>query len=276
MTQGADRLISITDLFVSHANDDDGDVPDTRIAYGSVDDRARLALPNPARRARLSVVVLFVLMGTTTGSWAARIPSVRQQLDVTDAQWGLANVGATVGSLISLTVVMAVIVRVGPRRLSLIGGPLLLLNAPFLAGSTSLPALISGLFVQGAATGLLAGPMNAQAVEVERQYKRRIMSSFHATFSCGQLVGGVIGIFAAHAGVRPNVQLACTGVVLGVLLLSTHQTTSARAASRRRRRECRCGNGSRRSCSCWRQSPSWRRSTKGPLRSGARSTPPAP
>ena len=168
-------------------------------------------------------MVLFVLMGTTTGSWAARIPSVRQQLDVTDAQWGLANVGATVGSLISLTVVMALIVRVGPRRLSLVGGPLLLINAPFLAGSTSLVALISGLFVQGAATGLLAGPMNAQAVEVERQYQRRIMSSFHATFSCGQLVGGVIGIFAAHAGVRPNVQLACTGVILGVVLLGTHQ-----------------------------------------------------
>lgn len=187
-------------------------------------DQATGTVPDSeSRRARLSVVVLFVLMGTTTGSWAARIPSVRDQLDVTDAQWGLANIGATVGSLISLTLVMALIAKVGPRRLALIGGPLLLLNAPILAGSTSLVALVSGLFVQGISTGLLAGPMNAQAVEVERRYRRRIMSSFHATFSLGQLAGGVIGIFAAHAGIRPNVQLACTGAVIGVLLLCTYR-----------------------------------------------------
>ena len=186
-------------------------------------DPASTAPDGSARRARVSVIVLFVLMGTITGSWAARIPSVRQQLDVTDAQWGLANIGATVGSLISLTVVMALIVRVGPRRLSLLGGPLLLLNAPLLAASTNLTALVAGLFVQGAATGLLAGPMNAQAVEVERRYGRRIMSSFHATFSCGQLAGGIIGIFAARAGVRPSLQLACTGAVLGIVLLCTYR-----------------------------------------------------
>jgi MFS family permease len=169
----------------------------------------------------LSVVVMFVLMGTTTGSWAARIPSIRQQLQVTDAQWGLANIGATAGSLISLTVVMALIVRTGPRPLALIGGPLLLLNAPLLAGSTSSLALVAGLFVQGCATGLLAGPMNAQAVQVERRYGRRIMSSFHACFSLGQLAGGLIGTLAAHLGVRPNLQLAASGLLLGALLLMT-------------------------------------------------------
>ncbi len=195
-------------------------MPDSNATDLLADDAAPVA---PDRRGRLSVIVLFVLMGTTTGSWAARIPGVRQQMAVTDAQWGLANVGATVGSLIALTVVMAFIARVGARRLALIGGPLLLINAPFLAGSTSLVALVSGLFVQGIATGLLAGPMNAQAVQVERRYGRRIMSSFHATFSFGQLTGGVIGIFAARAGVHPNVQLACSGVVLGLLLLCTYR-----------------------------------------------------
>ncbi len=198
-------------------------MPDVHTPAPVADDAGRLIPDHTARRARFSVIVLFVLMGATTGSWAARIPGVRQQLDVTDAQWGLANIGATVGSLFSLIVVMALIARLGARRLALIGGPLLLINAPFLASSASLLALVCGLFVQGISTGLLAGPMNAQAVEVERRYGRRIMSSFHATFSLGQLAGGVIGIFAARAGVHPNTQLACTGAVLGVLLLCTHR-----------------------------------------------------
>lgn len=189
------------------------------------------------RHARFSVVVLFALMGTTTGSWAARIPGVRRQVAVSDAQWGLANVASTVGSLISLTVVIALVARTGPRRLALVGAPLLLVDAPLLAGSSNSVALVAGLFVQGLATGLLAGPMNAQAVAVEGRYGRRIMSSFHACFSLGQLAGGLIGIVAAHTGVRPNVQLAGSGVVLAVLLLLTFRRlpTDARVVRPARR-----------------------------------------
>ena len=183
----------------------------------TADDRPSAAV----RRARRSVIALFVLMGTTTGSWAARIPGVRDQLHIGDAQWGLATVGATVGSLVALIVVMAVVVRTGPRRLALTGGTLLLFTAPLAAGSTSIAPLVSALALQGLATGLLAGPMNAQAVEVERLYGRRIMSSFHAFFSLGQLAGGLLGTLASHLGIRPATQLAGSGVVLGVLLLST-------------------------------------------------------
>lgn len=83
------------------------------------------------------MIALFVLMGITTGSWAARIPGVRDQLHISDAQWGLANVGATAGSLVSLIVVMAVVVRTGPRRLALTGGSLLLITAPLAAGAVT-------------------------------------------------------------------------------------------------------------------------------------------
>lgn len=162
-------------------------------------------------------------MGTTTGSWAARIPGVRDQVQISDAQWGLANIAATAGSLVSLIIVMAVVVRTGPRRLALTGGTLLLFTAPLAASSTGIVPLMSALALQGAATGLLSGPMNAQAVEVERRYRRRIMSSFHACFSLGQLTGGLLGTLASHAGIRPAWQLAGSGVVLGVVLLSTYR-----------------------------------------------------
>ncbi len=188
---------------------------------------APVAVDQAARRARLSVIVLFVLMGTTTGSWAARIPSVRDQLRISDSEWGLANVGATAGSLISLIAVMTLIVRIGPRRLSLTGAPLLLVIAPLVAGSSSVIPLVAGLFVQGMATGLLAGPMNAQAVEVERRYGRRIMSSFHACFSLGQLTGGVVATFASRAGVPPNLQLAGSGLVLAAMLVLTFRRLPA-------------------------------------------------
>jgi hypothetical protein len=57
-------------------------------------------------------------------------------------------------------------------------------------------------------------PMNALAVLVERAAKRRIMSTFHACFSLGQLAGAGIGALAASLGVTPVQQLLPTGLVM--------------------------------------------------------------
>ncbi|GGL91071.1 MFS transporter [Nakamurella endophytica] len=194
--------------------------------------------PTAPRAQRASVALQFFAMGTTTGSWAARIPTVRAQIGLSDAQWGLAALASTAGSLISLLTVMYLVGRVGPRRMACAGVLLLLLNAPLLAGSTHPAALVQGLLVQGLATGLLAPSMNAQAVEVERSYGRRIMSSFHACFSVGQLAGGVFGALAAGAGMSPRAQLVVSSAVLLVLLLAGYRTLPAdppRVAGGRRR-----------------------------------------
>ena len=175
------------------------------------------------RAQRVAVAAQFVLMGMTTGSWAARIPDVRRQLELSDPQWGLATLASTAGSLISMLTVLAMIRRLGPRRLALAGGILLVVNAPVLAFSTSPIRLVIGLLIQGISTGMLAPSMNAQAVVVEKSYGRRIMSTFHACFSAGQLVGGLAGTLAVRFGLAPGNQLMISGAVLLVLLATVYR-----------------------------------------------------
>jgi MFS family permease len=179
--------------------------------------------PRPTdRRNRVSVCLLFAALGLTQGSWAARIPDVRDQLaGMTDARWGVLTVSMTAGSLLALVVTFLVVRRTGPRRLSRVGVVVLLVNAPLLAAASSTPALVAGLVAQGFAGNFLAMAMNAQAVQVERNYARRIMSVFHATYSGGQLTGGVLGTIAAGAGIAPAVQLTGTGLLLTAALLAT-------------------------------------------------------
>lgn len=177
------------------------------------------ARPTDPRRSRAAVSLLFALMGVTMGSWAARIPGVRGQVGVDDTQWGLVILAAPAGSLITLLVVTRLIGTVGARRLVLPGAVAVLVAVPVTAASGRIDVLAVALFVQGAATGLLATPMNALAVLVEREYRRPIMSGFHAVFSIGQLAGGLAGAVAADAGVSPARQLSVSGVVLGAALL---------------------------------------------------------
>jgi MFS family permease len=174
------------------------------------------------RRNRASVCLLFAALGLTSGSWAARIPDVRDQLaGMTDARWGALTVSLTAGSLFALAVTFLLVRRTGPRRLSRIGVVVLLVNAPLLAAASSTPVLVAGLVAQGFAGNFLAMAMNGQAVQVERTYGRRIMSGFHATYSGGQLTGGVLGTIAAGSGVSPAVQLTGTGLLLTAALLAT-------------------------------------------------------
>ncbi|GAB7046431.1 MFS transporter [Catenuloplanes indicus] len=173
------------------------------------------------RRARLAVAVCFCIMGSIIGNWSSRIPDVRRAVGLGDTGWGLVTTATTAGQLLSLVLVTVLVGRVRKSRLTLAGASLLLVNGPLMAGSTAPAALVCTLFVWGFAANLLATPVNAQAVEVERRYGRALMSTFHACFSGGTLAGGLLGSVAAANGITPQVQFTLNTVVLGVLLVAT-------------------------------------------------------
>lgn len=174
-----------------------------------------------ARRERVSVSVLFVLAGTVMGGWAGRIPSIRGQLGVGDGEWGLIVIGMPLGVLASLLVLQRVITRTGARRPAIAGAVGMLVLTPLAAASSSTPVMVTCLVALGVAQGLLFGPMNALAVEVERDYGRSILSSFHAWFSGGQFAGGLLGVIAGLLHLSPAAQLAASSLILAGLYLAT-------------------------------------------------------
>ena len=184
------------------------------------DDAAAIAPARPIR-ARIAVAGVFAVVGMVLGSWAGRIPSVHAQVGLTDAQWGLVLLAAPVGSLVTLTLVSRLIAQVGARTLVRIGAAAVLVAVPFAALSTHPSMLAATLLVQGMSATLVSTSMNSLAVVVERRYRRRIMSTFHASFSLGQLAGGLASAAAALLGVAPGVQIAAVNVLLGGAVVAT-------------------------------------------------------
>jgi hypothetical protein len=70
------------------------------------------------------------------------------------------------------------------------------------------------------AAGLLDISMNAQAVRVERGYRRPLITSFHACYSFGGLVGALLGGLFAWVGVGLAPTFAAVGVPMAVLALA--------------------------------------------------------
>jgi MFS family permease len=169
------------------------------------------------RQARGAVTAVFFLNGMIFGSWAARIPAVRDRVGLSDGELGIVLACGAIGSIIAMPIAGGSAARIGSRRATRVALGLMSIAAAVIALAPSLPALCALMFLLGAAMGSCDVTMNAHGVEVERQYGRAILAAFHAAFSIGGLAGGALGALAAAAGLDVRVHLALVGALSGVV-----------------------------------------------------------
>ncbi len=169
--------------------------------------------------ARKAVSVIFFINGFCFATWAVHIPYVQERLSLSEGVLGLALLSIAIGSLLMMPLTGSLIARFGVRRV--LGGAAFGFCGllPFLLLMPHLGFLIAVLFCFGGAGGTMDIAMNAEAVHIEQDYGRSIMSSFHALFSLGGLTGAGTGGLLLGLGVAPPVQAAGMAVVLilGVL-----------------------------------------------------------
>jgi MFS family permease len=184
----------------------------------------RIPLEPAARWARVGTAAIFFLNGVAVASWAVRIPAVREALELSKGTLGLVLLAAAVGSLVSMPVVGRLCSVYGSRRVTLWLSVLFALCAALPALSSSVPMLVGALFLFGATNGGLDVAMNTQATSVERAHARPILSSFHALWSVGSLIGAAIGGVIAGAGVAPGAHLLGVAAVCLVAFLIAART----------------------------------------------------
>ena len=169
------------------------------------------------RRGRIAVSTMFVLCGAVIGVWTARIPAIKHDLQLSNAELSIALLALAAGGLIGMLLVGRLVDRHGSTTvmtpMALAVGPLLILPAY----APNLMTLTLALAVLGAAHGTLNVAMNANAVRVERAYQRSIMSSVHAQFSIGGFLGAAVGGIFAAAGLSPAATFICAGISIAAL-----------------------------------------------------------
>ncbi len=168
---------------------------------------------SPERAARRAVTATFFLNGLLFGSWAARIPAVRDLFDLSDGQLGLTLAALAAGAIAAMPLAGRTVTARGSRpvtRAALLAAGVAVVLPPLAPGALLLAV---GAFVFGAANGALDVTMNAHGVTVERRLGRPVLSSFHAAFSFGGLAGAGTGALAAGAGLDVRAHLALVAAV---------------------------------------------------------------
>lgn len=177
---------------------------------------------NEMRRQRLGVYWIFAVTGIAFATWIARVPALRDNLQITTAQVGIFLLAAAVGSLVGLGLSSHITAYIGSRRTILVFGSGALMSVVAVGViSVVVPALVVAMvamFVFGLTASITDVAMNVEGAEVERQLGRTIMPWFHALFSVGTAVGGGIAALASFLGIGVGYHFTLMG---GLLLIPT-------------------------------------------------------
>ncbi len=171
------------------------------------------------RRARLAVASLFAVNAMVLASIVPWLPEIKADLGLTNTLLGVAIAVGPIAGIVFGTAVGSMIARWGSAR-SAVGGALVQLAAlPIIAVAPSWWVLALGILIAGGTDTLTDAAMNAHGLRVQRRYGRTIISSFHAVWSSGAVVGGLIGAAAVGLGVPRAAHLGGMAVVLAIVTL---------------------------------------------------------
>ncbi|MEV5433988.1 MFS transporter, partial [Streptomyces sp. NPDC052701] len=169
------------------------------------------------RVARAATFVYFILNGTLLGMWVVQIPAIEEHVGISHATLGGFLVLLGAGAFAGMQVGGRLSDRLGTRTVVPLAG--VLCSATLvLPGLAREPwALGAALLALGFGNGTLDVSMNAHAVQVEKAYRRPVMSAFHATFSVGGVLAALAGAAAIDIGWGPAMTLA-TAAGIGVVV----------------------------------------------------------
>ena len=185
-------------------------------------------------RAARGLLLAFAAFGAYWGAWGVLVPDVKEQVDASVTELGIAFLALALAALPAMLVTGRIVDRVGPRILPL---TLVLFGLaavlPGLAGSVW--QLTLALILVGITTGAVDVVINVAATNVETSGGPRVMQVAHALFSAGFLVAAVAVGIARGAGAGALPVLA--GIALLVLVSAAfnrgYPTAPRREAPRR-------------------------------------------
>lgn len=168
----------------------------------------------------MSVAAVFFVNGAVYGSWAPRLPEVRERVDVTLAQLGLVLSGAALVALGGTIGAGWFVDRIGSRRAVAVAG---LVAVAALAGigiARSPLVLVAALALVSAGDVVQDVAMNVQAVEVSRRRATPVMSRLHGLWSLGTVVGALAAARLAAIDVSLTAHLLIAAVLLGATTIA--------------------------------------------------------
>ena len=166
---------------------------------------------------RLAISILFLVHGLIEATWVSRIPEIQNKLHADTGALGLALLGSAAGAILSMPVTGWLLARRNSRAVTMASVLSHCAVLPLLALADSTAMLMAALVVYGAAGGAADVAINAAGSAVDKEAVRPVMSSFHALYSMGGMLGAAAGALAVKFDAPIAGHFAMAAVVFAIV-----------------------------------------------------------
>lgn len=163
------------------------------------------------RNNRLAVSLFFGVNGFLFSNYISRLPYLQNAYGLDNGAIGMLLLAAALGALLAMPFTGWLITGQGSRRIASAAGLLFCLTISCIGFVEHIWLLGFLFFLMGLATGTMDVSMNAQAVVVEKAYKRPIMTAFHGIYSAGMMLGAGAGSLFTYLEANLRVHLGIAG-----------------------------------------------------------------
>jgi len=176
-----------------------------------------------ARRARIAVGVLFFTNGALISNLLPRYPEIKDDLGLTNTAFGAAVAAYPLGALLLGLTAGMLIRRYRSSRVAIAATIITAIGLLLVGVAPGWIVLALALFLAGAMDSITDVAQNSHGLRVQRLYKRSIINSFHAIWSIGAVIGGVMGAAAAALGVPLLLHLTISAILFSVAALASYR-----------------------------------------------------
>jgi fucose permease len=175
----------------------------------------------PTHRAALwAVRLMFFLTGALFATWVSRIPTVKDELGLSDGGLAVAFAGLNVGAVLGLQLGGLIAPRIGSRATLRVLMPLFAVSLSSVLLAGNLTGLTAALILFAVANSVVDVAMNAHGFSLSRVSGQPLLSGIHAYHSLGMISGSLLGVAAEHATLSIDVHFAVVSALVVLLAVS--------------------------------------------------------
>jgi fucose permease len=185
---------------------------------------------------RNALFAIFFVNGLGLSSWLARVPAIRDGLEVSTGEIAALLFAGAVGAVVGLVFSSHLIAWLGQRTTIIVFGLVGLTGVAAIGLNSSVTQsywlTLGSIVLAGAGNGIADVAMNVEGASIERTLERNIMPWFHALWSLGTVTGAALAAAASFFGIGIAAHTAAIALVFAPVVIVAGRMMSTGAGSR--------------------------------------------
>lgn len=188
--------------------------------------------------------MLFVMFGFIMGSWAGRIPALRDGVQLSHSALSMVLLCGGLGAVVAYPVSSRLMAALGGRKTLLVAGVALLADLVCIGLAPSVPLLMLAVLMLGVTASCFDVGVNSVATAREKATGRSELSRLHGLGCAGALGGATLGSLMAGMRIAPATHFVMIAIpLLFVLWLGFEMLEAEQRGGQVERKEFRLPSG---------------------------------